>query len=89
MSDRTTDQTWLSLNAEEQQAVSALQQEMGLEDPTAMMHTLLRQAAQRALVVCPSCGHSARKTTEDEASCVDCMSVLHLTDGIWQIIGVQ
>ncbi len=89
MSDRTTDEAWLNLNAEEQQAVSALQQEMGLESTTDVMHTLLRQAAQRALVVCPSCGHSARKTTDDEASCVDCMSVLHLTDGIWQTIGVQ
>jgi protein-arginine kinase activator protein McsA len=89
MSNRIADEMWLSLNAEEQQAVSALQQEMGLEDPTAVMHTLLRQAAQRALVVCPSCGHSARKTTEDEASCAECMSVLHLSDGIWQIIAVQ
>lgn len=89
MSNRIADEMWLSLNAEEQQAVSALQQEMGLEDPTAVMHTLLRQAAQRALVVCPSCGHSARKTTVDEASCAECMSVLHLSDGIWQIIAVQ
>ena len=89
MSDQTTDQMWLNLSADERQAVSALQQEMGLEEPAAVMHALLRQAAQRALVVCPSCGHSARKTTEDEASCVDCLSVLHLTDGIWQIIAVQ
>ncbi len=42
MSDRTTDEMWLSLNAEERQAVSALQQEMGLETPTEVMHTLLR-----------------------------------------------
>ena len=89
MSDQTTDQMWLNLSTDERQAVSALQQEMGLEEPAAVMHALLRQAAQRALVVCPSCGHSARKTTEDEASCVDCLSVLHLTDGIWQIIAVQ
>ncbi len=53
------------------------------------MHTLLRQAAQRALVVCPSCGHGARKLASDEASCVECMSVLHLTDGIWQVITLQ
>lgn len=89
MSNRTTDEMWLNLNAEEQQAVSALQQEMGLESPTEVMHTLLRQAAQRALVVCPSCGHSARKLASDEASCAECMSVLHLTDGIWQIISLQ
>ena len=89
MIDRTNDEMWLSLNSEEQQAVSALQQEMGLETPAEVMHTLLRQATQRALVVCPSCGHGARKLASDEASCVECMSVLHLTDGIWQVITLQ
>lgn len=85
MDDRVT----LSLNAEEQEAVAALQQEMGLEKPEEVVHLLLRQAAQRALVVCPSCGHSARKTHEDEANCASCMSVLHLSDGIWEIISLQ
>lgn len=79
----------LNLSGSEQEAVTALQQEMGLNDPGAVVHMLLRQAAQRALVVCPTCGHSARKTTEDEASCVSCMSVLHLSDGIWQVISAQ
>ena len=69
-----------------QEAVMALQQEMGLEDPAAVVHALLRQATQRALVVCPSCGHSARKTTSDAASCGECMSVVHLIDGIWQVL---
>lgn len=86
MTNSTTDQLLLSLNPAEQEAVTALQQEMGLEDSAAVMHALLRQAAQRALVVCPSCGHSARKTASDEASCADCMSVIHLTEGIWQVI---
>ncbi len=85
----TNDEMMLNLSPEEHEAVTALQQEMGLASPTAVMHTLLRQAAQRALVVCPSCGHSARKTTNDEASCADCMSVLHLTEGIWQIVSQQ
>jgi hypothetical protein len=89
VSTPTTDELWLSLDPEEKAAVTALQQEMELESPTAVMHALLRQAAQRALVVCPSCGHSARKTNADEASCIECMSVLHLSDGIWQIIAVQ
>lgn len=80
---------WLNLGPEEQQAVKALQQEMGLASPDEVMHALLRQAAQRALVVCPSCGHSARKTAGDEASCAECMSVLHLSDGIWQVISLQ
>ena len=83
------DSVTLNLNAEEQQAVAALQQEMGLDTPEDVVHLLVRQAAQRALVVCPSCGHSARKNTTDEASCVSCMSVLHLSDGIWQVISLQ
>lgn len=77
----------IDLDDDELQAVSALQQEMGLADPGEVMHLLLRQAAQRVLVVCPTCGHSARKTAEDEASCAACMSVIHLSDGIWEIIG--
>ncbi len=89
MSDQSTDKMWLSLTNDEQEAVSALQQEMGLDSPDAVMHALLRQAAQRALVVCPSCGHSARKTADDAASCAECMSVLHLSDGLWQVITLQ
>lgn len=89
MSDQSTDALWLSLNDAEQEAVAALQQELNLESPDAVMHALLRQAAQRALVVCPSCGHSARKSGDDEASCAECMSVLHLSDGIWQVISLQ
>ncbi len=89
MTDPSNNELWLSLNSEEQEAVSALQQEMGIETPAEVMHTLLRQAAQRALVVCPSCGHGARKLAGDEAACTECMSVLHLTDGIWQIITLQ
>ena len=83
------DSVILNLNPYEQDAVAALQQEMGLENPEEVVHLLLRQAAQRALVVCPSCGHSARKKKEDEASCISCMSVLHLSDGIWQVISLQ
>jgi hypothetical protein len=86
MTDSINEEMLLRLNPTERDAVAALQQEMGLEDPTAVVHALLRQAAQRALVVCPSCGHSARKTTSDEASCNECMSVVHLVDGIWQVL---
>lgn len=89
MLNSTTDEIKLNLSPAEQEAVTALQQELGLESETAVMHALLRQAAQRALVVCPSCGHSARKTASDEASCADCMSVLHLTEGIWQVVSQQ
>lgn len=87
--ETVADQMLLNLNVAELEAVQALQQEMGLEDPSAVMHALLRQAAQRALVVCPSCGHSAHRTTGDDASCASCMSVLHLSDGIWQVISLQ
>ena len=38
----------LNLNSEEQEAVAALQQEMGMNDPGAVVHMLLRQAAQQA-----------------------------------------
>lgn len=79
----------LKLSEEEQAAVETLQREMGLDSPSAVMRILLRQAQQRISVVCPACGHSAQKTAEDEAKCVECLSVLHLTDGIWQVISLQ
>jgi len=79
----------LALTPEEQEAVDALQQEMGLAGPSEVIHVLLRQAQQRVSVVCPTCGHSARKTAEDVASCTSCMSVLELSDGIWQVISLQ
>ncbi len=79
----------VSLSEEEQAAVDALQQEMGLHDPAEVMQLLLRQASQRAKVVCPSCGHSASRSTADDATCVSCMSVLHLSEGIWQVIQLQ
>jgi hypothetical protein len=82
-----TNHVSINLSDDEMQAVGALQQEMGLVAPDEVMHLLLRQAAQRVLVVCPTCGHSARKTAEDEASCTACMSVIHLSDGIWEVIG--
>lgn len=89
MSDPRREDIWLSLSSEEQEAVASLQQEMGFSSPDAVLHALLRQAAQRALVVCPACGHSARQTAADQASCAECLSVLHLTDGIWQAISLQ
>lgn len=76
----------LTLTDAEMEAVQALQEEMGLDSPAAVLQMLLRQAAQRVLVVCPTCGHSARKTAEDEAICVSCLSTIHLVDGIWEVI---
>jgi len=88
MTDENSNVT-LDLTPEEREAVAALQSEMGLDNPEDVMRLLLRQASQRALVVCPSCGHSARKTTIDEATCASCMSVIHLSDGIWEVISLQ
>ncbi|MEA3335223.1 MAG: hypothetical protein U9R25_04890 [Chloroflexota bacterium] len=79
----------IHLTPEEQRAVEALQKEMGLDHPDEVMHVLLRQAQQRIAVVCPNCGHSAQKTAEDEAKCVDCLSVMHLSEGIWEIISLK
>ena len=76
----------LNLTSEELEAVEALRKEMNLDDAADVLHMLLRQAQQRIAVVCPSCGHSAQRTTEDEARCNECLSVLHLTDGIWEVI---
>lgn len=76
----------LTLTDAEMEAIRALQEEMGLDSPSAVLQMLLRQAAQRVLVVCPTCGHSARKTAEDEAICASCLSTIHLVDGIWEVI---
>ena len=79
----------VNLTDEEQAAVQALQQELKLDDPAEVMHLLLRQASQRAMVVCPNCGHSASRTSADDATCASCMSVIHLSDGIWEAIQLQ
>lgn len=79
----------VNLTDEEQAEVQALQQELGLNDPAEVMHILLRQASQRAKVVCPSCGHSASRNSADDATCASCMSVIHLSDGIWEVIQLQ
>lgn len=74
---------WVDLNDEELQVLGALQAEMGLESPNDVMHALIRQAHARATIVCPACGHSAQVTSEDEARCDSCMSILHLSDQLW------
>jgi hypothetical protein len=79
----------IDLSSEEQAAIEALQQELGLSTPTEVLHVLLRQAQQRVAVVCPTCGHSAQRTAADEASCADCLSVLHLSEGIWEVISLS
>jgi antitoxin component of RelBE/YafQ-DinJ toxin-antitoxin module len=82
----TDNQISIKLSDYDREAVDLLREEMGLEDATEVVEMLLRQAAQRAAIVCPTCSHLARKTAEDEASCNSCLSVIHLTDGIWEVI---
>jgi antitoxin component of RelBE/YafQ-DinJ toxin-antitoxin module len=82
----TGNQISIKLSDYDREAVDLLREEMGLEDGSQVIEMLVRQAAQRAAIVCPTCAHLARKTAEDEASCNSCLSVIHLTDGIWEVI---
>lgn len=75
----------LALSTEEQETIELLRQELGLPDQAAVLRLLVEQAVQRMLVTCPTCGHFARKTAEDEAECRSCMSVIKLSEGLWQI----
>lgn len=76
---------WVDLSQEDLNILWSLQQEMGLSSVEEVMHALIRQAYTRAVIVCPNCGHAAQLTTEDEARCTSCMSLLHLSDEIWQV----
>jgi predicted RNA-binding Zn-ribbon protein involved in translation (DUF1610 family) len=76
---------WVDLSQEDLNILWSLQQEMGLSSVEEVMHALIRQAYTRAVIVCPNCGHAAQLTAEDEARCTSCMSLLHLSDEIWQV----
>lgn len=77
---------WLNLSEDDVQTLAALQAEMGLDGPDAVMHALIRQAHTRAAISCPACGHAAHLTAEDSARCDGCMSILQLSDQIWTIV---
>jgi hypothetical protein len=74
----------VELTAQEREMIDLLKKEMGLASTDEVLRLLLRQALQRRAVVCPTCGHVAQKTAADAASCSSCLSVLHLSEGIWQ-----
>ena len=74
----------LELSSDEQEMVGLLQDEMGLPDQEAVMKLLVRQAVQRVAITCPSCGHYARLTVQDQATCRSCLSVITLSEGIWE-----
>jgi predicted RNA-binding Zn-ribbon protein involved in translation (DUF1610 family) len=76
---------WVDLSQEDLNILWALQQEMGLSSAEEVMQALIHQAYTRAVIVCPNCGHAAQRTAEDEARCTSCMSLLHLSDAMWQV----
>ena len=80
---------WINLNDDELQTLQALQSEMGLDNPEAVMRLLLQQAHSRAAISCPTCGHSAHRTEQDRAKCDSCMSVLQLSNDIWSLVSVR
>lgn len=73
-----------SLTEEEQEMVDLLQKEMNLSSREEVMDLLLRQAIQRVAITCPQCGHFALRTEEDKAQCRSCLSVITLSEGIWE-----
>jgi hypothetical protein len=75
----------LPINAEEREMVELLREEMDLADDEAVLRLLVRQAVQRVAITCPTCGHYARLTAEDEAQCRSCLSVIKLSEGIWYL----
>jgi hypothetical protein len=74
----------VELTAQERDMVELLRNELGLASNDEVLRLLLRQALQRRAVVCPTCGHLAQQSAADAASCSSCLSVLHLSEGIWQ-----
>jgi hypothetical protein len=72
-----------ALSEDEQEMVDLLKDEMGLEKREDVMHLLVRQAIQRVAITCPNCGHYAAKTEESKAECQSCMSVITLSEDIW------
>lgn len=80
---------WVDLTKDELQMLASLQAEMGLASPDEVMHALIRQAHTRAAISCPACGHAAHLTTEDQARCDSCMSVLQLSGQIWVVAATR
>ena len=85
----TTNHIAMQLNEQEQEMVNLLREEMNLSSSDEVLKLLLRQEVQRKAVVCPTCGHMARKTDEDVANCNACLSVIALSEGIWDVVQTQ
>ncbi|MBK9095847.1 hypothetical protein [Candidatus Amarolinea dominans] len=79
----------MQLNDQEQEVVEMLKDEMHLASTDDVIRLLVRQEAQRKAVVCPTCGHLARKAATDVANCNSCLSVINLSEGIWEVVQMQ
>ncbi len=75
----------LPLEPDEQEMVRFLREELGLPDDVAVLRVLVQQAVQRLAITCPTCGHFAKLTAEDEANCHSCLSVIKLSEGLLQV----
>ena len=65
--------------------IRLLREDLEMPNDESVLRMLLQQAVQRMMVTCPTCGHYARVTAEDEAECHTCLSVLKLSEGLWHI----
>ncbi|NOZ50397.1 MAG: hypothetical protein GXP37_10175 [Chloroflexi bacterium] len=71
------------LSPEEQEMIDLLKKEMGLSSTEDVMQALMRQAVQRVSITCPNCGHYAHITKEDKAECSSCLSIITLSEDLW------
>ena len=72
-----------ALSDDEQEMVDLLKEEMDLSNREEVMHLLVRQAIQRVAITCPNCGHYAARTEKSKAECRSCLSVITLSEDIW------
>ena len=84
-----TEKMWLDLTEDELATLDGLRDELGLQTIDQAVHALIRQAFTRSAIVCPACGHSARLESADVARCERCLSILQLTDQIWQLAATR
>lgn len=74
----------MELSPAEREMIELLKEALGLDSDEAVMKLLMRQAIQRIAITCPTCGHYARLSEEDRAICRSCLSVITLSEGIWE-----
>ncbi len=83
--DRGATEITVPLTVEEREMLRLLCQELDLGGEEEVLRLLVRQAVQRVAITCPTCGHFARLTAEDEANCEACLSVIKLVEGLWRL----